>query len=110
MKPWEETWNADPRDDEYVSTIGRVGLRGDGRAPLASAAPDMARVLLAVEWSGKVDYVGDGGYECCPSCCGVAPGFERLTDAVDDIARGRSVAGHKRDCVLDAALRKAGVR
>ena len=53
---------------------------------LAATAPEMARVLLAVEW--------DGG--TCPSCGGTRDRHE------DD--------GHADDCALDAVLRKAGVR
>jgi hypothetical protein len=79
-------------------------------AQFAATVLDMARVLLAVEWSGRADYVGDGGYNRCPSCGGVAPDYEHFADAVDDIASGCTVAGHTNSCALDAALKKAGVR
>lgn len=104
---------------EETDLLSRTDLRFEGagedeaaiaRARLAAAAPEMARVLLAVEWQGCQDFVGDGGYRCCPTCRGVAPGEERLTDAVDDVSRGRTVLGHRSDCTLDASLWKAGVR
>lgn len=62
--------------------------RDDARARLASAAPDMARVLLAVEWLGFA--------EGCPEC-----GASK-SDPVPYM--------HNGDCALDLALRKAGVR
>lgn len=58
------------------------------QARLASAAPDMARALLACEWAGRVV---DGVHCACPLCDNVAP-------------------DHLPDCALDAALRKAGIR
>lgn len=98
MKPWEETWTS---SDGYSLDVAggpnlveiNIGPPERERLALASAAPDMARVLLAIEWSG-----GDpGSYnpydpEQCPSC---------------GAAREK---GHGADCFLDAALRKAGVR
>jgi len=60
------------------------------RARLASAAPDMARVLLElVDW----DMRGDG--RCFYCGLGVP---------------GEGPEKHKPDCALDAALRKAGCR
>lgn len=68
----------------YMSQVTLCFYDEERAAKLASAAPDMARVLLAVEWS-----LAPGG---CPSCKNLMP-YE-----------------HKPDCALDAALRKAGVR
>jgi len=71
-----EHWIADfddLRDDNAANDIAR--------ARLASAAPDMARVLLAVEWKLRT---------WCPSC--------------------EEYEEHGPDCSLDAALRKAGCR
>lgn len=105
--PTDETWTAkygecDP-DDRGSIEIWHVEMGEfthesvylydrEDRARLASAAPEMARVLLAIEWSGG----GDGD---CPSCRG-------------DRYYGTNAhpAGHAPDCALDAALRKAGVR
>jgi hypothetical protein len=87
---WEETWTADgpllvvPRAEG-----GRMRSYIDGtwRARLASAAPDLVRALLAVEWVGDAfDNVK------CPSC-----GWFQ-----ED--------GHDQRCAIDVALRKAGVR
>lgn len=100
MKPWEETWKAH-WDSDYsvnlrttegrtVGTFGAGGPEGVARAELAAAAPDMARVLLAVEWAGRSSQGGDDGM--CPAC-------DRWKER-----------GHMPDCALDAALRKAGVR
>lgn len=96
MKVWEEAW-------EYYAPNGFAGFfakhvgkqhRGSlfegtddtederARARLAAAAPELARVLLAVEFDAH------GGF--CPSC--------------------RGLGYHKPECTLDAALRKAGVR
>lgn len=93
MKVWEEEWAAN-WDVDYAVTLERNGARfgtvsaggPDGvlRARLAAAAPDMACVLLAVEWSSE-------------SACPICQAYEY---------EGK----HKPDCALDAALRKAGVR
>jgi len=119
MKPWEENWIAEEGDvitssgecifDESDCGVASKAVH-EPRASLASAAPDMARVLLSLEWSGRLDYVGDGGYNCCPSCGGVAPEDAGSHDARHDVSRGRNVVGHRDDCAWDAALRKAGVR
>ena len=51
---------------------------------LAAAAPDMARVLLAVEWGGQCRSYGSH----CPSCLNYWSEGEK----------------HEPDCLLDAAL------
>lgn len=83
----------------YDAELSRVL---EARERMASAAPDMARVLLAVEWTNSDDE------DMCPSCGGLNPAEEakrrwpRHPDA--------GTVGHAPDCALDAALRKAGVR
>lgn len=68
-------------------------VRDDYADKLRDAAPDMARALLAIEWSGGyVVQYDTGTTDCCPACMADAPG------------------PHMPDCALDAALRKAGVR
>lgn len=119
-KPWEETWfaescarltRADGPDPQWGDRrhVADVAEDSDERARLASAAPDMARVLLAIEWAGGRP---EGPPEC-PSC---------RADEYEDVivgptthdAAGRYIGYRKRehepDCALDAALRKAGVR
>lgn len=76
----------------------------------AECVAALAQVLIAVEWQGVEDFVGDGGFDCCPSCRGVAPNHETRFDARNAIEKGETVAGHKTDCALAATLRKAGVR
>lgn len=110
-KPWEEAWtksvNVDGADGvglqfpdgrrAYFGSLwsGRsvqfdteCGVDSDpldeDRAKLASAAPDMARMLLRFEWC-----LAPGG---CPACNNLMP-YE-----------------HKADCKLDDLFRKAGVR
>ena len=90
--PTKEEWRADLRHLVVVPYIGSImatfyatdpyGPPADtiARARLATAAPDMARVLLAIEW-----HHGE-----CISCF--------------------VMHGHAPDCALDAALRRAGVR
>jgi hypothetical protein len=79
-------------EDEDLPLIARSFEQRSGdmqipRMDLAAAAPDMARVLLAIEWSDTANEP-DG----CPSC-----------------GEPKHI-GHDVDCALDAALRKAGVR
>jgi len=93
MKPWDETWTADwhydysvtiLRDNSFrVALFNAGGPEGVARAKLAAAAPDMARLLLTLEWSS-----GD----FCP-CCGQKDGSEHLSH-----------------CEWLAVMRKAGVR
>ena len=72
-RPHEETWEA---------------VDGE-RAKLAACAPEMARMLLAVEWQGYMPHMKSTG--SCPSCEGDEP-------------------RHAPDCAFDALLRKTGVR
>lgn len=106
MKPWEENWIEFEANAGFPAFAAKVSgqelrvfesLSGDdddiSRARLAAAAPDMARVLLEIEW--------DGEDSRCPDCGGLNPKFWPNRAQPED--------GHKKDCKLDAALRKAGV-
>lgn len=94
-KPWEETWMVGPNGDDVGMPLehGRVtvafGPMAEDDARLAAAAPDLARALLAVEWSGVSGYHRVPG---CPSC-----------------GSPQSSMKHDKHCELDAALRKAGI-
>lgn len=106
-KPWEETWkNKIYRGelrlvDEHGMMTDNLAWFGDSdekgeafdiaraRCQLASAAPDMARLLLELEWTGERQEE-----QCCPSC----------------FAEVRRKEPHAPDCALATALRKAGVR
>lgn len=79
------------------------------RAQLASAAPDMARVLLEVEWCGSVNIDIEWDSPACSSCGGVDPD-QWTDDTVRRIEREGFTVGHAPDCALEACLRKAGVR
>lgn len=98
MSAKAETWIVVPNHVHGVGGVGpwniitdqglRVATVGDGcstaeRARLVSAAPDMARSLVKVEWGHEGVW--------CSSCGGRRP-------------------RHSTDCELDAALRKAGLR
>lgn len=87
MKPWLETWL--PVSDSYQNII-RFSVHGapfhltEARAELASAAPEMCRALLVVEYATH----RQGGAEC-PICA--------------------EPPGHHHACLIDAALTKAGL-
>lgn len=85
-----------------------VGVRGpwthDGQLRIASAAPDMARVLLAIEWSSS----DEDGSEC-PSCHARAYVPPPRYDA-DGKYLGYTEGTHEPDCAWGAAIRKAGIR
>jgi len=132
MKPWEETWSecdgvisaqqnthAEMLESRFPWEQGtNFGAFGDlteaspfnptsadaDRARLAAAAPEMVRVLLAIEWSGS----DEEGSKC--ASCGER---EYAPPALYDEA-GKYLSytpgSHSPDCALDAALRKAGVR
>lgn len=92
----EETWTADDVDvlgthehaTDFPVAEFQATAMGPDRAKLAAAAPEMARLLLALEWAGNI---GQGGYGCA-ECSGEA--------------RHKK---HYPDCALLAVLRKAGV-
>lgn len=104
MKPWEETWAVHRDSSRLVVKVADfpgahgVAMALDAshieRAKLAAAAPDMARVLLDVEWQHRER----SEYRRCPTCDG------------DETTEDEPRTGHRPDCALDAALRKAGVR
>jgi hypothetical protein len=108
MKPHEETWEA--REDSVYCPATRTtvafGPMDEDTARFVAAAPDLARVLLAVEWH-RVLIQGDEAW-VCPSCGNerLDPGDEEKLPAL--VAAG--MLGHRPDCALDGALRKAGVR
>ncbi len=90
MKPWEETWRQSEAYPEDV--FGREGgdilfegvecsdqAHSHARAQLAAAAPEMARLLLELEWDHAECNICGGTHE------------------------------HESDCRLVAVLRKAGV-
>lgn len=98
-KPWEETWAVEREDliaDDGTRSLApwwnvsrsATSLVGtefrEEAAKLVAAAPDMARVLLDIEWSAE-----EGRF--CPSCL-----------------HGRG-EGHSDACALKAALMKAGL-
>lgn len=92
MKPWEEEWRL-AREGSRTMLCGPdpypaadfYGSEGDARILLAAAAPEMARMLLELEWSG------DEARYRCPACEATAH------------------PNHAPDCRLVAVLRKAGV-
>lgn len=103
MKPWEEAWSvvggggnehirigfavhSEQRDELVLAAV-----QGEEVARLASAAPDLVRALLAVEWATPKAYRASV-YWSCAACLNIQPD------------------GHAPGCIIDAALRKAGVR
>ena len=78
--PWEETW----APERFLSK--GTDDEDQRRARLASAAPEMARLLMEFAYL-------DGDCDVCAWC------------ADDEVTRGQ----HSNDCRLVAALRKAGV-
>ena len=104
MKPWEETWS-----EHELQLCGHDNdAPGDAeRRRLASAAPDMARVLLAVEFIECGDCVNPMR-DVCP-CCQSRTMLPKRPGEIGqpyDVHPGK----HAPDCALDAALRKAGAR
>lgn len=63
------------------------------RAQQAAAAPDMARVLLELEWTPH-----DESTDYCRMCGASKPDY------------GDAPGTHAVGCALDAALKKAGIR
>lgn len=110
MEPWEHTWHVDEsgtlirdeRDYRIAETIELdIPPQEQSNARLAAAAPEMARLLLELEWGGEPVRAIAGPIATCPSCLGMRPQLSR-----DAGPRG----GHRKDCRLIAVLRKAGVR
>lgn len=110
MKPWEETWFADEGfvyvgegRDRMTFFDPTPGPPADieSRARLASAAPELVRVLLTVEAASLASA------SACPVCRG--PYVEDMRGGPYRASAGY-VIDHAFDCALDAALRKAGVR
>jgi hypothetical protein len=124
IKPWEETWwfdvdhmnvnRPDESDGYYVVACVDEPVDQEAqvaRGRLVTCAPEMARMLLRVEW------VADGNFASCHFCTGVRP-----ADADFMASRGwrpgqagftettRLFRGHGPDCEWLALMRKAGVR
>lgn len=105
MKPHEETWTLDPKEAGVVLCPVPIheeqrnhilmapinGEPGDSRAKLAACAPEMARMLLALE----VDSLDGDEYPACPVCGGTV---------------SQKKAFHFSACAIDGLLKKAGVR
>lgn len=112
-KPLEETWAAifpyeDPDGGTWEVVLeGTEVLRADvpheSVARLAAAAPEMARLLLEIQWSSR-----DEGGSTCPSCYAEAYVPPARYDA-DGKYLGYTEGTHDPDCALAAVLRKAGV-
>lgn len=124
LRPWDDEWEIFP-DMEPEITDGGVAMEqlivingppapgGDimtvrssnsaevmtARAKLVSAAPDLVRALLQVEW------VYDG--ECDAEVVYRCPWCRELREVrKDDAVGGR----HRDDCTREMVLQKAGVR
>lgn len=128
-KPHEETWEYRPTREDVVvrEPNGDYAIMDldhdaefnpthilDARGRLAAAAPEMARLLLELEWAGSEwDYGGSD--PCCPCCGERAPMQVHIpakridaytrTEARDEVRYGK----HTDNCQLVAVLRKAGV-
>jgi hypothetical protein len=114
MKTHEETWtrvlwmhdhNQDPiygiESDAIPKKVDdhfcEFSAGEHARSQLAAAAPEMARLLLDVQWTPT-------GYDhepCCPVCTMSKPRVQR-----DD---ANFTHGHSKDCAFVAVLVKAGV-
>lgn len=113
-KPWLETWKASEDGEDVVTASKKHGYlvcvarETEDVSGFISAAPDMCRALLAVEWAA-VEWAGTCNshevmcYEphaICPKCGGADP-HESFVHPDE--------AGHHHDCTFDAALTKAGL-
>lgn len=118
-KPHERTWTLECADDRgtihdcwtvsvptpsaytdgcvHMSQITLCFYDDEREARLAAQAPAMARLLLAVQWSGRHPHDGE---PCCPSC---------QIDLIYDDDETHVVGPHAPDCELAAVLRAAGV-
>jgi hypothetical protein len=101
----DETWTYDGRwiNDAGNRPVACADYDGDEtHAKLMAAAPELARVLVAVEWLGDSDRHGP----YCVACNGLQPCTENASAPVYYGAR----IGHYPECTLLAALVKAGLR
>lgn len=89
-------WRVVSKRGHIMATVGDgCSTRADG-ADLVAAAPEMARLLLDLEWQG-----GDvAGNAICPSCCAdkYPPGDWNAKPV------------HRPDCKLDALIERLGLR
>ena len=120
MKPWEETWTAGVSatvyrrlpDEDVEEEIGRFlpyhGEHTDpavvARARLASAAPELLRLLAEAEWSGTRGW----GPPTCPWCDEFAPQeFAPHAAQYYGYPRVSERTGHRADCRFVAVMAKA---
>lgn len=107
-KPWEETWTvveipkpsgiaADWPTEYQVESehVPMLDMSDLAHATLQAAAPELVRALLAVEWGGEFRRVSNAVGVMCPACHARPDQHGKV---------------HKPTCLIDAALRKAGVR
>lgn len=102
MKPiYDEQWTAESGDvfnEDGVRIFWSRDVDNEARTRLASAAPAMAKLLLAHEFADtKADRYGDQ-LACCRSCGEFRPFYEE-----DD-------REHRADCEWLRVARKAGLR
>lgn len=111
-KPWEEEWRAFGRYVNLQGGVPRAILVADGvvateenvaRARLASAAPELVRALLAVEWEGDESHEM---YAVCPCCRGINPTHARRWTLDEET---EALVDHRSSCTLDSALDRAGL-
>ena len=99
-KPWEEEWSYDSATWSLVHEPQEVtDARNTGRAKLAAAAPDMARLLMTMEWSitdkPQLHYIANEHV------------VEQRAWCV--FCKHEKSSGHKPDCEWVRVMRKAGV-
>lgn len=123
MKAHEETWDErgeriDLCEEEkpygmvakyMIATFHCHQDKGDcneaARAKLAAAAPEMARLLLEVQWASQE---GDEG-ALSPQCLFCEAYANARWEVPGDVTSRLLRDDHKPDCKLIAVLRKAGV-
>lgn len=111
-----EVARAEAEDDDATTwkTVAEVWPAEDGDLSIAQGRRIAALVeatrwrilaaeaLLAAEWAGWEDWVGDGGFSVCPCCDGPKP-FD-ADDQYSDARKCGRPPGHKADCALAVAL------
>lgn len=99
-KPHDQTWRVGRKVPRHIyradddSVVGTLDREEDAR--LASAAPEMARLLLEVE---TISVRSD--IDCCPFCDAWQP-FDQATK--------KNVVDHRADCAWLMLMKKAGLR
>ena len=103
-KPWEETWTAQGNLVDSDDNIGEFyGDDAHAQARLASAAPELVRALLAVEWEGDEPHEM---WAVCSCCRGINPWHARRWTLDGET---EALVDHRIGCSLDAALDAAGL-